>query len=270
MAIKIKNKGEKPPEEENEEQQGTTPGVPPADAPGSGLDGFERLSIRAAAWIENNRQLFFGIVAAVLVAGIGVVIGMAHVQSQQVEASDRLSEGFAAYEQLVEGSPELEAIRAQDGIEEPATIFDSVEERWQRVYDSAAHTLEDFDGGPIADTARLTQAAAALNLENYEEAEQLYRQVVDADDISDAMRAKAYVGLANALAVQSDLEGAEQAWDEFSSLQPERRAYAEFEMARMVERYGDADEAAERYADFVEEHADSQYVDEVERRRAML
>lgn len=269
MAIKIKNKGKKRPEEPEEEESGQ-PGVPPGDAPGSGLDGFERFGIRTAAWIENNRGLFFAIIGVVVIAAVGVVLGMVHVRGQQVEASDRLSEGLAAYEQLVEGSPQLEALRAQEELEEPEQIFGSVEERWQVVYDSASHTLEDFDGGDIADSARMSKAAAALNLGEHEEAETLYQQVIDSDTVSTSMKAMAFIGLANALAAQEDLDGAEDAWGQFADLQPERRAYADFEMARMVERYGDADAAAERYAEFIEEHSDTDYADEAERRRALL
>lgn len=269
MAIKIKNKGERDPEESDQEG-GQPGGAPPGDAPGSNLDGFERASFMAAAWIENNRRLFFALVGVALLAVGAALVSFLYIRSQQIEASERLSEGLADYEQLVEGSPEYEALQAQDDVPVPDAVFESTTERWDAVYDSADRTLADFEGGAITNTARLSKAAAALNLEKYEESEQLYRDVVESDDASDEYRAKAYVGLANSLAAQNNLEGADEAWDGFVELMPERRAYADFEMARMVERFGDEEEATRRYSEFLEEHEDSEHVEEVERRKALL
>lgn len=268
MAIKIKNKGKDRPEEPPEEEGGS--GVPPGGAPGSNLDGFERASFMAAVWIEDNRGLFFAMVGLTLVAVLGVVLGIYYVRGQQLEASDRLSEGLAAYEVPVEGSPDLDAIRQHPDIPEPPHVYDTKEEKWEAVYASAASTLEDFDGGPIAVSARLVKAAAALNLEKYEESATLYQQVIDLDRVSTEFRANAYMGLANSLAAQQDLEGAKQAWEGFSEVLPERKAYADFEMARMTERYGEPDDARERYERFVDEHPDSTHVEEVERRQALL
>ncbi len=268
MAIKIKNKGDNEPED-NEGQEGQE-GVPPAGKPGGGLNGFERMGFRAAAWIENNRTLFFAMVGLVVLAGLGIVLGVVYVRSQQVEASDRLSEGIAAYEHVVEGDPFLESLRQQEDVREPDRIFETNEEKWQAVYASGERTLADFDRGPIAVSARMVKGAAALNLSDYENAERLYREVLNDDDATDEVLAFAYMGLANSLAAQGDLGGAEEAWNGFAELQPERQAYADFEIARMVERYGDADDARERYERFMEEHPDSMYLNEVERRQALL
>ena len=267
MAIKIKNKGKQGPEEPEEEGG---PGVPPAGAPGSGLDGFERASFMAAAWIEDNRTLFFAMVGVALVATLAIVLGVYYVRGQQVEASNRLSEGLAAYEVPVEGSPELEAMRAQEGFPEPPKIFDNTEEKWTIVYDSAENTLADFDRGPIAVTSRLVKGASAMNLGNYEESADLYQEVIDSDDADQELEAMANMGLANSRAATGDIDGAESAWGRFVELQPERQAYADFEMARLVERHGEKDDARERYERFLEEHPDSSYVDEVERRNALL
>lgn len=267
MAIKIKDKGNKLPEEDEETQTGGGSG---GGSGGGNLDGFERASFMAAAWIEENRGMFFTMIGVALLAGVGIVIGIVYVRSQQLEASERLSEGLAAYEVPVEGSPDLEAIRQQEDIPEPPDTFESSEERWNVVYESAASTLEDFDGGAIAVTARMTKAAAALNLGNYEEAASLYREVVESGDAAGEVEAKAYVGLANSSAALGNLQEAEEAWGEFGELMPERRAYADFELARLFERHGEPDEARQRYEQFIEEHADSEYLDEVERRKALL
>ena len=267
MAIKIKNKQKREPEDT--EQEGGS-GVPPAQAPGSGLDGFERASFMAAAWIEDNRGLFFALIGVVVVAILGIVIGVYYVRGQQVEASNRLSEGLAAYEVPVEGSPELEAIRAQEGIPELPRTFDTSEEKWEVVYGSAEHTLADFDRGPIAMTARMVKAAAAMNLGDYDESAQLYRQVIDSGEANREIEANAHMGLANSLAAEGDMEGAEAAWDRFAELLPDRRAYAQFEVARLIERHGDPDEARQRYEQFLNDYPDSDYADEVERRHALL
>lgn len=266
MAIKIKDKGKKRPDDD---EQGPEGGGSQGD-PEGGLDGFERASFMAAAWIQENRRLFFAIVGLILVAAIGAVIGVLYMRSQQLEASTRLSEGLAAYEVPVENSPELEAIRQEEDIPEPSEIHETEGERWQAVLAGADSTLEDFDRGSIAMTARMTKAAASLNLGNYEEAESVYRQVVDSEDAPDEVVAAAYAGLAKSVGARGELEEAEAAWSEFADRMPERSAYADFEMARLVERHGDPSEAEERYQQFLEDYPDSDYVDEVERRKALL
>lgn len=267
MAIKIKNKDSNRPEEpEDGEQSGAPAG---GATSGGNLDGFGRVTFMAAAWIEDNRSLFFTMVGITGLAVLAVIVGIYFVRGQQVEASDRLSEGLAAYEVPEEGSPELEMFRSQD-LPEPPKVYESGQEKWQAVYDSADETLDDFDGGPIAISAQMTKAAAALNLEEYEEASGLYQQVVDVGDEAGEFEAYAHMGLANSLAAQGELDEAEQAWERFAELNPERESYADFELARMIERYGDAETAAEHYEQFAEDHPESQYLDEVERRQALL
>ncbi len=269
MAIKIKNKGSNEPEEPEEDGQD---GVPAGGAsPGSGLDGFERISFSVAAWVEDNRGVFLGMIGVTVVVIIAIVIGIVYVRGQQMEASERLSEGLLAYEQHVDGAPqEIQHMWMEQEDMEVPVAFDSTTERWQAVYEHAGNTLDDFDGGAIASSARMTRAAAALNLEEYEEAEQLYRDVIDAGDAAEEFLATAYMGLANSLAAQGQLQEAEDAWHEFTELRPAQRAYAELEIARMYERAGDVDEALERYDQFVEDFEDSEHISEVERRRALL
>ncbi len=274
MSIKIKNRDDEP-QDEPTAPEGAA--VPPGGAPGSNLDGFERVTFMAAAWIENNRPLFFAMIGLTVLAGIGIALGLVYVQGQQQEASDRLSQGLAAYEVPVEGSPELEAIRQQPDFPEPSRIFESEEERWNAVYRAAESTLQDFDGGPIAVSARLSKASAALNLGEYSEAQSLYERVVATDATSVEFKATAHMGLANALSSQGDIDGAVEAWEAFADLMPERTHYADFESARMVERHarGEDDEAMveqarDRYDAFMEEHSDSPYAGEVERRKALL
>ena len=279
MAIKIKNrKGEEPPEEEQGAEGGAV--VPPGKMRGNSLDGFERVTFMATAWLENNRKLFFGIVGVVAIAVIGIVLGVAHVRGQQVEASDRLSVGLAAYEMPVDGvwNP-MERVRMltefpelEDDQKHP-----DEETKWRIVYDSAANTLEDFDGGPIADSARMTKAAAAANLGNPDESVQLYRKVIGSEDLPQELKAMAHVGLANSLASTGEVDEAIELWDVVAEMMPDRKAYADLERARMVERHamrqGDEDlkeQARELYRQFSEDHPDSDHLNEVERRKALL
>lgn len=266
MAIKIKKKGSRPEGPEDEE----TPGLPPSGAAGSNLDGFERTSFLAAAWVEDNRGLVFGLIIVVIVGVIAGLLGMQYVRGQQVEASDRLSTGLAAYDVPVEGSPELEAIRQQDQVPMPEKIFADNQEKWQEIHQSASHTLQDFDRGPIVASARITQAAAALNLGEFEEAATLYQQVIDDSSTKKELLAFAHMGLANSLAAQGEVERAQEMWNEFAGLQPDRKGYADFEIARLIERQGDRDEARERYEEFLENHPQSEFRGEVQRRLALL
>lgn len=267
MAIKIKNKDNGRPEES---EGGEQPEAPAGGGTSGGeLDGLGRVTFMAAAWIEDNRSLFFTMVGVTALAALGVILGVYFVRGQQVEASDLLSDGLAAYEVPEEGSPELEMFESQD-LPAPPKVYESGEEKWQAVYDSAEETLVDYDGGPIAISAQMTKAAAALNLEKYEEASELYQQVVDTGDEAGEFEAYAHMGLANSLAAQGELDEAEDAWERFAELNPDRASYADFETARMVERYGDADSAEEHYEQFLEDHPESQYLDEVERRMALL
>lgn len=272
MAIKIKNKGDKEPEdnEELDGAEGSEGAVPPAGQPGGNMDGFERAGFTVAAWIEDNRPIFFTMVGAVIVVALAILLGVLYVRGQQVAASDLVSEGVAAYEHVVEGDPFLDSLREQDNVKEPSQIFESDEAKWQAVYDGGERTLADFDRGPVAVSARMVQASASMNLGNFEDAQELYSQVIDDAEASDEVLAFAHMGLADSLAAQGDVEGAEEAWNGFAELQPDRKAYVDFEVARMLERQGEVDAARQRYEEFVEEYPDSRYLNEVERRQALL
>lgn len=266
MAIKIKNREKEPEETPDEEEEG----LPVSSVTGEGLDGFERTTFLAANWVEENRKLIFGSVIAVVVAVLGVLIGTQYVSSQQVQASDRLSAGLGQYQVYVEGSPELAQIREREDIPNPERVFASDEEKWQAIYDEANTTLADFERGPIAASARFTKAAAALNLGNGEEAEDLYREVLATKDAPEELRSFAIMGLANSLAAQGDVEGSRAAWAEFAEADPTKEAYADFEVARLVERTGNTEEARGLYESFLEDHPSSEFVSEVERRLALL
>lgn len=266
MAIKIKNR-EKGPEETPEEesadlsQQGTG---------GGGLDGFERTAFVATNWVEENRKLIAGGLIAVVLIVVATLIGLQYVSSQQVEASNRLSAGLNQYQVPVEGSPELVQIREREEIPEPPQVFASEEAKWEAIYTEAANTLNDFDRGPIAASTRFTKAAAALNLGRGEEAERLYREVLDSSDATAELKTYSQMGLAKSLAFQGDLDGAKEAWESFASENPDKASYADFEVARLVEWDGNVEGARGLYEAFLENHPTSEFRAEVERRLALL
>lgn len=269
MAIKIKKQGEAPEPEEQEGLDELETAAALGVGTGEDLDAFERTTLQATAWIEDNRSVVFGGIIAVVVAVLGVILGLQYIEGQQVEASSRLSKGLAAYEWYVEGSPELEAIRGQEGLAEPTNIFESEDEKWQTIYDAAASTLADFDRGPIAADARLTQAAAAFQLEKLEEAEGLYRQVLDGE-ASEAMKVMAQVGLANTLSALEKTDEAATAWDAVAEKAPERAQFAQYEKARMLDRAGQSDQAKELYHKILEDDPEFTFKSEIERRLATL
>ena len=265
MAIKIKNR-EKGPEETPEEEAV----LPEQGIGGGGLDGFERTAFMATSWVEENRKLIFGGLIALVVIVVATLIGLQYVRGQQVEASNRLSAGLNQYQVPVEGSPELEMIRERDEIPEPPQVFASEDAKWEAIHSEAENTLREFDRGPVAASARFTKAAAALNLGRGEEAAGLYREVLASTDATAEVRSFAQMGLAKSLSVQGDISGAKAAWESFGAENPTQASYADFEVARLVEREGNAEEARKLYEAFLQAHPTSDFRGEVERRLALM
>ncbi|MFU8805061.1 MAG: tetratricopeptide repeat protein [Bradymonadaceae bacterium] len=259
MAIKIKKKGE-------ETEGGETPALPPTvDA--STYDSLHAKSYQFVDWLENNRGLAIGAVVALVVAVMGIHFAMQYVESQEIEASTRLSEGLAAYEVLVEGSPDLKALREDDRIAPPEKTFATEEEKWQAVYDGAAATLKDFDSGEIARSARLTKAAAAYQLGNFDEAIALYEEVLQG--ARGEVRDFAQIGLANALSSKGEHEKAIATFDKLAE-NPDQAAFAKYEKARILQRTGKAEDAKTLFHEILETYPATTFRDDIERRLAML
>src|SRR5690554_6657907 len=138
MAIKVKKKIQEP-------------DVEVLDAPEAievDIDTYDALhakSFQLAGWIEDHRNLVIGGAVAIVVASIGTIFAFNYAESQQIAASVELSEGLAAYEVLVEGSADLEALRGDERIAPPKKTFAAEEEKWQTIYDKAGETLAGHD-----------------------------------------------------------------------------------------------------------------------------
>lgn len=264
MSIKIKNKSKESAQDGKVELDWSK-----MDRGGQ-ADQFERATMQAASWIEENRRLLAIGASTVVVVILGAFLFLNYAKGQQVEASNRLSEGLAAYSTPVEGSPLLEAIRAQQGGPTLDKTFSDATTKWSEIEAQAEATLSDFDRGPIAASARLTKASAAMNLGRYEEAAGLYRQVLSENELDANLEAMATVGLADTLAASGDLDGANEAWQNFLAQNPDRQSYVELEIARQTERYGEPAKAKALYEAYLNDHPESEYRDEVARRLALL
>jgi tetratricopeptide (TPR) repeat protein len=264
MAIKIKKKIDAPQEEEE-----LTPEVP-ADIEVD-FDTYDALHVKsyeAAAWVERNRNLVLGGIVAVVVGTLGVIFAVNYAESQKVQASAVLSEGLAAYEVLVEGSPDLAALRNDDRLTPPSRTFQTEEEKWQAVHKHAEATLAEHDSGELGRSARLTKAAAAVQLGNFDEAIALYEQAVQGarGEVLDF----ATIGLANALAAKGEHDRAMSTLDKLAANNAEKAPFAKYEKARLLQRAGKTDEAKSLYHEILETYPKTTFRDDIERRLAML
>ncbi len=232
-------------------------------------DAFEVASIKSAAWIDDNRNLAIGVVVAVVVAAIGVFVAVQFTTSQAEDASASLSLALASFEVLVEGSSELEAIKANPEIKAPTVTFASNDEKWQAIYDQAGATLADHGSGAVASTAQLTQAAAAFNLKKFDESTKLYNEYLAGSPTKD-VKPFAYFGLANSLAAQGEFDKAIVQLDKVAEISPDQAIMIQYEKARMLERNGKVEEAKKLYHDILEAEPESTFRSDIERRLATI
>lgn len=272
MVKKIKKKVDAPEvevlegEEGAEETGGRDFGINfPAEKP----DAFEAASIKSAAWIDDNRNLAIGVVVAVVVAAIGVFAAVQYTSSQAESASASLSQALASFEVLVEGSSELEAIKANPEIPAPTVTFESNEKKWQTIYDEASATIAEHGGGAVGSTAQLTKAAAAFNLKKFDEATTLYNEYLAGSPTKD-VKPFAYFGLANSLAAQGEFDKAIVQLDKVAETNPDQAIMIQYEKARMLERAGKVEEAKKLYHDILETEPESTFRSDIERRLATI
>lgn len=232
-------------------------------------DAFEAASIKTAVWIEDNRHIALGGLIALVVAAIGVFAAVQYAGSKSVDASTSLSKALASYEVLVEGSSELNAIKANPEIEAPEVTFASHEQKWQTIYDQATATLNEYGSGSIAASAQLTKAAAAFNLKKFDEATALYTEYLEGKASND-IKPFAYFGLANSYAAQGEMDKALAQLDKVSETNPEQAVMIQYEKARLLERSGKAEDAKKLYHDILEVEPETSYRADIERRLATL
>lgn len=263
MAIKIRKRGSDgdQPDTEASDAQGQ---VAPEDA-----DPILEATLRGATWMEKNRNLVIGGVVALVVAAIGVWVGTSYIEGQEVEASQSLSPALWDYGTVVEGSQEMEQIKKSDRIEVPEHTFPNEEARWQAIYDQAGAALDKHASGPLAQSARLTKAGAAMHLDKYDEAIKLYDAYLGGKT-DEAMLPFVYLGLGNAYGAKGEADKAAANFDKLVEQDDSYEAMAMYKKAQVLGDAGKTDAAKELYHEILESHPKTPYRDDIERRLALL
>jgi predicted negative regulator of RcsB-dependent stress response len=262
MAIKIRKRNDADqPEGEGSEDQ--------AAGGAQASDPVLQATMRGASWMEDNRNLVIGGVIALVVAIIGVWAGTSYVESQNVKASATLSPALWDYSAPVKGSPTMEMIGQSAEVGSPETVYASDTERWQAIYDKADTSLESHKSGAIAQSARLTKAAAANRLGKYGEAVTLYEAYLK-NETDAAMLPFVYLGLANAHAAQDNVDKATANYDKLVEQDESYQGLAQFQKAKVLEGGGKVDKAKELYHEILESDPKTPYREDIERRLALL
>jgi tetratricopeptide (TPR) repeat protein len=239
-------------------------GIAPA-----GSDPILDATMHGVSWAERNRGLVIGAAVVLLLASIGGWIYSAVSSSQEVDASQALSPALWDYEVLVEGSPTLEQIQQSDVIPAPEETFASEDARWQAIYETAGEALSENKSGSIAQSARVTRAAAALHLKKNDEAIDLYEEYLSGE-VSEPIVPFVYLGLANAYASKGEVEKAAANYEKLVEQNEDYAAMANFQKAKLYDAAGKTDQARELYHQILETNPKTPHRDEIERRLAIL
>lgn len=234
-----------------------------------GSDPVLDTAMQGMSWVERNLNLVIGAVVLVIVAGLGGWAYSAYASSQQVKASQTLSPAIWDYEVFTKDSETYKQIEESDIIPMPDKVFASDAERWQAIYDGAGKSLAEYDSGQIAQSARLTQAAAAMHLDKPDEAIKLYSAYLDGKTLETAVPF-AYMGLANAYAASGDVEKAMQNFDKLGEQGDSYMAMATYQKAQLLDSSGKTKEAKELYHEILESDPETPHRDAIERRLAFL
>lgn len=260
MAIKVRKKGDNDDEPDKKDES-----TPVADA--AAADPFLNATTSTANWIERNRGLALGGLAAIIIVILGGFGVMEYLKSQDVQASSKLAPAFTAYETPIAGSPELDAL-SQAGINIDKK-FDSPEQRWEQVNASADETLASTKKGPLAQSARLAKGAAGIRLEKWDESISAYEAYL-AEAKGSEIEPFVHQGLATAYAGKGDVESAraqlaklEEAGEDFAEI-------AKYQEAVIVDNAGNVDEAKDLYHGILEANPETPYKTQIERRLALL
>jgi len=265
MAIKVRKRredDEPPDDEENGEPE----------APEGQLedeDPFVAGSMRTLGWLSEHPNVIIGFVIAALVVGAAVYGGTSYMRSQAIQASSGVSGALTAYQTPVDGSPQMEAITASERGATPQDTFGSEQERWMAVYEHTGKTLENHPDSQAAQAARITRAAAAIRLEKYDKAIELYQSYMDADGDKSRLPTVHY-GRAVALAEKEQYDKALQALEALMEVDDSYESFARYHKGLFMEKAGKADEAKTFYDKVLDNNPQSPYKAAIERRRALM
>lgn len=239
-------------------------GVAPA-----GSDPILDATMQGMSWVDRNRSLILVGLLVAVVGSLGAWAYSAYSSSQQVEASQALSPAIWDYEVFTKDSETFKQIEESDVIPMPEKVFATDAERWQAIYDGASKALAENGTGAIAQSARMTQAAAAMHLDKADEAIALYNTYLEGETLDSAVPF-AYMGLANAYAATGDIDKAIESFDKLSELGESYAGMATYQKAQLLDVSGKADAAKELYHEFLESNPETPHRDTIERRLAFL
>lgn len=239
-------------------------GVAPA-----GSDPILDATMQGMSWIDRNRNLILVGLIVVVAGSLGGWAYSAYSSSQQVQASQMLSPAIWDYEVFTKDSETYKQIEQSDVIPMPEKVFATDAERWQAIYDGAAKALAENSSGAIAQSARLTQAAAAMHLDKADEAATLYQAYLAGETLDSAVPF-AYMGLANAYAASGEVDKAIENFDKLGELGESYADVAAYQKAQLLDVSGKTQEAKELYHEILESDPQTPHRDAIERRLAFL
>ncbi len=267
MAMKVKKKDEsKAPsddelvgEVEDSEEDGDVKVVVPES-------GYK---LKKGNWAEENPQAVIGLIVGIAVAILGVYYGFQYMESQKVAKSAEMTPAFKTYNMMVKGSLEYEELSKMPNIDPPEETLESEEARWTKIYETSNATLASAGDAEIAQTARLTKAAAAYRLGKFDEAISTYQEALKAakDPVA---KAPIYQGLATAQAAGGKVEEALKSYDELAGLNDKFKKSTQYPRAVLLESSGKKDEAKKIYHDILESDPMHPQKSDIERRLATL
>ncbi len=261
MAMKIRKRGGgKADPEAPEAQNGAA--VPDSDP-------VLEATLRGASWLEDNRNLVLAGVIAVIVAGVGVWIGSGYMDSQAVQASSTLSPALWDYDVITKDSPAMKQIEKSEVVDPPKHTYATDKARWEAIYKQAGDSLSKHKSGPLAQSARLTKAAAAMRLKKYDDATKLYEAYLSGKT-DKAMLPFVYLGLATAYGAKGKVDKAVANYDKLVKQDDSYEGLAMYQKAQVYEAAGKKDKAKELYHEIIESHPKTPYRDDIERRLALL
>ncbi|MFB6264678.1 MAG: tol-pal system YbgF family protein [Bradymonadaceae bacterium] len=262
MAINIRKKGDD--EEPTDDRPEDAPDVAPGEA-----DPFIDNSVRTFAWLADNRNLVFGVLAGLVGVGIAAYAAMQYTEQQAVSASNKVSKPIRLSEVPVDGSPRLKIFERQKQIKKPDKTFASLDEKWSKVFKKASSAAEAVQGSSIGPTAQLTLAGAALRHGKYQKAISAYQSYLKSNPPKKT-RAIVFYGLAAAYAGAEKYKKARKALDDMVKADDQYKSLAQYQKGILYQHAGNKKKAKQMFHKALETDPKTPYKSDIKRRIALL
>lgn len=274
MSIKIRKKVERPEnpetaEVEDEALEQAEAGEATTDEVVEAPDAFELASYRTASWVETNRNLVLGGLAAAVVAVVGIFLFANQQKGAQVEASNALTAALVTHEMVIDGSSEHKAMTSDPKLPKPSVTYPTDQARWEKVYEQADAALKSHGSGPLADAARMSKAAAAFQLNKLDEARELYEKAL-AGKLPEEARFHARYGYASTLGAAGETDKAIAELDKLAAESEGHASLLAYDKARLLQSAGKVEEAKKMLHEILEKYPEASFRTDVERRLALL